>query len=412
MEPRPVNPDADLVPPAACQARELICAHLPVAGSQYCWAELLPVMITTILERARPQADLTPGDRCRLESAARRAAHDWVPLHELERVAQIVADCVCRALWATAEPGRCDSMLGLSRWAADRLPEALGILRGAYIAEMRRLGTRRPDDVIISALLDGGDVRAVARAAGRPLPEPCALIAIACAGNGDGLAGPGAFSFTAPPDAVLAALAGVPGVVCAPNWDSSALIAMFGVPPGPVGASVRSVRLTAERAVAACESAHGRAFVAGLAVSAAAAGATSAAREAMDVAVLLARRDPARRVAFSEDAVADVLAGSHAALRRRLSARVAEVAVRPDLWATLREFYRADLDRGRTARRLGIHRSTLDYRLNRIEQLTDASPASVHGILLFTAALAITQSPGRPVNGYPSCAEVGRNVPR
>jgi sugar diacid utilization regulator len=115
----------------------------------------------------------------------------------------------------------------------------------------------------------------------------------------------------------------------------------------------------------------------------------------MDVALLLSRSDPARRVAFSEDVVVDVLAGSHAALQRRLSQRVAEVAARPDLWATLREFYRADLDRGRTARRLGIHRSTLDYRLNRIEQLTDASPSSVHGILLFTAALATAHLPAQ-----------------
>ena len=65
---------------------------------------------------------------------------DWVPLHEVERVCQIVVGCVCRALWDTIELGHCDGMLGLSRWAADRLPEALGFLRAAYVEEMRRLG--------------------------------------------------------------------------------------------------------------------------------------------------------------------------------------------------------------------------------------------------------------------------------
>jgi hypothetical protein len=393
---RTAYPDSQsLVQPAAAQARELITAHLPAAGPQYCWAELLPAVITTVLDRARTQAELSHEDRCRLEGAARRAARDWVPLHEVERACQIVVGCVCRVLWDTIELGHCDGMLGLSRWAADKLPEALGFLRAAYVEEMRRLGGRRPEDnVIVGTLLDGGDARAAACAVGRPLPEPCAVLALACAGAGGPAGTDPGFAFTAPPDGVLDGLADLPGMLCAANWEQSVLVVVFGVPPGPVGDSVRAVRQAAEHALDACESAYRRSFVAGLAISETAAGAGRAAREAVDIAFVLAHSDPHRRVAFSEEIALDVLVGAHVGLQRRLVDRVADVAARPDLWATLREFYRSDLDRGRTARRLGIHRSTLDYRLSRVEQLTGTSPTSVQGILLFAAAHAAASACG------------------
>jgi sugar diacid utilization regulator len=118
----------------------------------------------------------------------------------------------------------------------------------------------------------------------------------------------------------------------------------------------------------------------------------------VDIAFVLACSGPPRRAAFSEEITLDVLVGSHAGMQRRLVERVADVAARPDLWATLREFYQADLDRGRTARRLGIHRSTLDYRLSRVEQLTGASPTSVQGILLFAAAHAAATAACAPAS--------------
>jgi len=378
----------DIVPPIAAQAQESIATNLPAAGRRYCWPELLPSAITAVLELAIAQAELNSGSRGRLEDAARRAARDWVPLHECERVCEIVLGCVCRVLWETSEPGNCTVMLGLSRWAADKLPAALAVLRAAYIDEMRRLGgRRRDDDIVIGTLLDGGDAGAVACAAGRPIPEPCAVLALTCADR----RGPGqGFSFTTPPGGVLEALSDVPGMVCAANWERSVLVAVIGIPLASVGTSVRAVKQLAERAVAACESAYGHAFVAGLARSDTAATVGQAAREAVDISAVLADSDRRSRVAFSEEITLDILVGSHDGLRQRLAERVADVASRPDLWETLREFYQADLDRGRTARRLGVHRSTLDYRLNRVEQLAGISPTSVQGILLFATARAAT----------------------
>jgi PucR C-terminal helix-turn-helix domain len=377
-----------IVQPIAVQAQESITANLPAAGRQYCWPELLPSAITAVLELAIAQAELNSGSRGRLEDAARRAARDWVPLHECERACEIVLGCVCKVLWETSEPGNCTLMLGLSRWAADKLPDALAVLRAAYIDEMRRLGgRRRDDDIVIGTLLDGGDAHAVACAVGRPLPEPCAVLALGCADR----RGPGqGFSFTTPPGGVLDALSDVPGLLCAANWERSVLVAVVGIPPASAGTSVRAVKQMAERAVDACESVYGHAFVAGLAMSDTAATIGQAAWEAVDISAILADSDRRCRVAFGEEIALDILVGSHDGLRQRLVERVAGVAARPDLWETLRELYQADLDRGRTARRLGVHRSTLDYRLNRVEQLAGISPTSVQGILLFATARAAT----------------------
>jgi hypothetical protein len=378
----------DIMQPIAVQAQESIASNLPAAGRQYCWPELLPSVITAVLELAIAQAELTSGSRGRLADAARRAARDWVPLHECERACEIVLGCVCRVLWETSEPGNCTVMLGMSRWAADKLPDALAVLRAAYIDEMRRLGgRRRDDDIVIGTLLDGGDARAVACAVGRPLPEPCAVLALSCADRRGPSQG---FSFTTPPSDVLDALSDVPGMLCAASWERSVLVAVIGIPPASVGTSVRAVKQLAERAVDACESVYGRAFVAGLALNDTAATIGQAAREAVDISAVLADSDRRCRVAFSEEITLDILVGSHDGLRQRLAERVADVASRSDLWETLRELYQADLDRGRTARRLGVHRSTLDYRLNRVEQLAGISPTSVQGILLFATARAAT----------------------
>ena len=390
--------------PITVRVQELIVAKLPAAGRQYRWAELLPPVVTKVLEQATGRAELNNGNRDQLESAARCAARDWIPLHECERACEIVLGCVCKALWDTAEADDCGAMLGLSRWAADQLPHALAVLRAAYIDEMRRLGGRRRDDnIVIGALLDGADARTIACAVGKPLPEPCAVLALTCAdacGNGQ------AFSFSTPPDGVLDALSDIPGMLCAANWERSVLVALFaipapaGTPAGaqaapPVGTSVRAIRQAAKRAVDACESDYRHTFVAGLAISETAAAIGSAVWEAIDVSAILARSDDGCRAAFSEEITLDVLVSSHDGLKRRLAERVADVASRPDLWVTLHELYQADLDRGRTARRLGIHRSTLDYRLNRVEQLAGISPTSVQGILLFAAARAAARTAAR-----------------
>ncbi|MGW4528783.1 PucR family transcriptional regulator [Amycolatopsis sp. NPDC004378] len=75
---------------------------------------------------------------------------------------------------------------------------------------------------------------------------------------------------------------------------------------------------------------------------------------------------------------------------------------RPDLMLTLAEFYRNDLDRQRTARRLGVDRRTLTNRLTRIRRLTGLDPLSSSGIRILTTALtAKTFSPCENGPGTP-----------
>lgn len=57
------------------------------------------------------------------------------------------------------------------------------------------------------------------------------------------------------------------------------------------------------------------------------------------------------------------------------------------LWETWTAFVDADYSRNRTARALFIHRSTLDYRLRRIGDVTGCDPTSGRGAQMLTAAM-------------------------
>jgi PucR C-terminal helix-turn-helix domain len=59
------------------------------------------------------------------------------------------------------------------------------------------------------------------------------------------------------------------------------------------------------------------------------------------------------------------------------------------LWQTLQVLLAEDGNRGKAAERLIIHRSTVDYRLQRIAQLTGYSPCSVRGLRVLSAASAM-----------------------
>lgn len=59
----------------------------------------------------------------------------------------------------------------------------------------------------------------------------------------------------------------------------------------------------------------------------------------------------------------------------------------PALTRTLRRLYANDLNKTRTAAELGIHRSSLDYRLGRVRELTGLDPVGTRGIRTLAAAL-------------------------
>lgn len=89
----------------------------------------------------------------------------------------------------------------------------------------------------------------------------------------------------------------------------------------------------------------------------------------------------------------DVLA-EHAAARSPVSSRVLRRLIAPvmeshSLRTTLAAFIAEGGNRTSAAERLIIHRSTIDYRLARIEQLTGQSPLTVRGLRVLTAAYAL-----------------------
>ncbi|MBP2478548.1 hypothetical protein JOF53_007420 [Crossiella equi] len=92
--------------------------------------------------------------------------------------------------------------------------------------------------------------------------------------------------------------------------------------------------------------------------------------------------------------VADVLV-EYAAVRDQQVAACLAAVVQPlraheVLWETLLGLVRADYNRNRLARLLYIHRSTLDYRLRRIAEITGCDPTTGRGAQVLTAAVVVT----------------------
>ena len=71
---------------------------------------------------------------------------------------------------------------------------------------------------------------------------------------------------------------------------------------------------------------------------------------------------------------------------------VEQLAAGPELVRTLDEYYRNDMSRAATAAALRIHTRTLDYRLQRVRELTGLRPASTRGVRVLTAAVVLAQA--------------------
>lgn len=96
-----------------------------------------------------------------------------------------------------------------------------------------------------------------------------------------------------------------------------------------------------------------------------------------------------------------------AAVRTPVTARIFRKLIAPVMASdvlrkTLEALIVEDGNRTRAAEKLIIHRSTIDYRLLRIEQLTGYSPSSVRGLRTLTAAYAMHTL----ANRVPACGDV------
>ena len=76
-------------------------------------------------------------------------------------------------------------------------------------------------------------------------------------------------------------------------------------------------------------------------------------------------------------------------------ARIAPVVADPVLRPTLEAVIDARGNRSRAARELFIHRSTIDYRLNRVHEQTGHDPADSRGLQYLRTALALHRAPAQ-----------------
>jgi len=75
--------------------------------------------------------------------------------------------------------------------------------------------------------------------------------------------------------------------------------------------------------------------------------------------------------------------------QHQLLTLLAPLEDRPDLLVTLETWLRVDFNYAKTARALGIHRNTVDYRLQRVGELTGLSVATARGLQVLAAAVTV-----------------------
>ncbi|MEU0534150.1 helix-turn-helix domain-containing protein [Amycolatopsis tolypomycina] len=121
----------------------------------------------------------------------------------------------------------------------------------------------------------------------------------------------------------------------------------------------------------------------------------AAAATAADVVALAAGSGAPAGVHRLEDFAVEYAALRHPAIEAELRRLIEPVLAGPGLAGTLRAFVRADGNRTRAAAELIVHRSTLDYRLKRIAQLTGYDPVKPAGLQVL--AIAMTTAHARTV---------------
>lgn len=111
--------------------------------------------------------------------------------------------------------------------------------------------------------------------------------------------------------------------------------------------------------------------------------------EAVDVLAIVraGRKEPG--VYGMDDVLVEYAVARNDAVADRLLSLVRTLRANPTLFHTLTVLVRADYHRNAAAAELFIHRSTLDYRLGRIEEITGYHPLSRRGAQVFSLAMTM-----------------------
>ncbi|MEQ0558044.1 helix-turn-helix domain-containing protein [Amycolatopsis sp. NEAU-NG30] len=119
------------------------------------------------------------------------------------------------------------------------------------------------------------------------------------------------------------------------------------------------------------------------------AGLAAACKEAADVLGLItATGRPAGRYSL-DDVLLEYAVVQDPVTSSRLLAMISPLAGNEVLHGTLATLIRTDFNRTVAARELFIHRSTLDYRIRRIEEITGHNPLTSRGAHMLAAAMAV-----------------------
>jgi len=118
----------------------------------------------------------------------------------------------------------------------------------------------------------------------------------------------------------------------------------------------------------------------------------AAAATAADVVALAVGSGAPAGVHRLEDFAVEYAALRHPSIETEMRRLIEPVLGGPGLAETLRAFVRADGNRTRAAAELIVHRSTLDYRLKRIGQLTGYDPVKPAGMQVLAIAMTTAQA--------------------
>ena len=114
--------------------------------------------------------------------------------------------------------------------------------------------------------------------------------------------------------------------------------------------------------------------------------------EAADVMrLVVAGRRPGGAYRLS-DVLVEYAVTSHERVTENLAAVIKPLRAHGVLWETLTVLIDADYNRNKAARDLFIHRSTIDYRLWQIEQLTGLSPVNPRDLAVLGTAIAMSRA--------------------
>ena len=111
--------------------------------------------------------------------------------------------------------------------------------------------------------------------------------------------------------------------------------------------------------------------------------------EAMRVLALARAADSPPGVYRRSDFLLEYAAARHDGVADDLVEIITPVMASTVLRTTLDALIRADFNRSRAAKALFVHRSTLDYRLRRIEEITGCNPVTVRGSQVLNVAVTV-----------------------